>query len=61
VKRQALLKHLRNHGCRLKREGGRHSVWWNPETGDRAPVPRHNEIKDTTVRAICDQLGAPRP
>jgi mRNA interferase HicA len=61
VRRQKLLKHLRDHGARLKREGSRHSIWWNPETGARAPVPRHNEIKETTTRAICDQLGAPRP
>ncbi|MBI4822083.1 MAG: type II toxin-antitoxin system HicB family antitoxin [Deltaproteobacteria bacterium] len=33
----------------------------NPTNGRCAPVPRHNEIKDTLCRVICDQLGIPRP
>lgn len=61
MKRRALERHLRDHGCELKREGSRHSIWWRPSTGARAPVPRHNEIKDTTARAVCDQIGVPRP
>ncbi|MBA2375073.1 MAG: type II toxin-antitoxin system HicA family toxin [Actinomycetota bacterium] len=61
MKRQALLRHLRRHGCELKREGSRHSIWWNPSTGARSPIPRHNEIKDTTAREICVQIGVPPP
>ena len=30
MKRNALLKHLRLHGCVLKREGRSHSLWLNP-------------------------------
>jgi len=30
MKRQALLKHLRQHGCELFREGANHSIFWNP-------------------------------
>ncbi len=33
VKRESLLRHLRLHGCYLKREGGAHSLWCNPKTG----------------------------
>ncbi len=34
MKRSALLRHLRRHGCVLKREGSRHSLWMNPGTGN---------------------------
>ena len=44
MKRQALLKHLRRHGCYLKREGGSHSLWVNPLTGQIETIPRHSEI-----------------
>lgn len=27
MKRNELLRHLRRHGCYLKREGGAHSLW----------------------------------
>ena len=33
MKRSTLLRHLRQHGCYLKREGGAHSLWCNPSTG----------------------------
>ena len=33
MKRSALLRHLRKHGCCLKREGRSHSLWTNPATG----------------------------
>lgn len=29
MKRAALLRHLRKHGCMMLREGGRHSWWHN--------------------------------
>ena len=33
MKRGDLLRHLRKHGCHLKREGRSHSLWTNPTTG----------------------------
>jgi mRNA interferase HicA len=30
MKRAELLRHLAAHGCQLFREGGRHSIDWNP-------------------------------
>lgn len=60
MKRHALLKHLRRHGCELIREGGSHSWWGNPERNLRSSVPRHNEIKDLLVRKICKDLGIPK-
>ncbi|MDQ3863834.1 MAG: type II toxin-antitoxin system HicA family toxin [Actinomycetota bacterium] len=57
MKRHALLKHLKEHGCALRREGTRHSIYQNIETGKNTSVPRHTEIDNTTARKICTQLG----
>ena len=46
MKRGALLRHLRLHGCYLKREGAAHSLWTNPANGSVQAVPRHTEIAD---------------
>lgn len=54
-------RHLRRHGCVLDREGAAHSIWSNPSQRRIASVPRHREIKDGTVRAICKQLEIPPP
>ncbi|TMB14245.1 MAG: addiction module toxin, HicA family [Deltaproteobacteria bacterium] len=43
MKRGDLLRHIRRHGCYLKREG----------------VPRHNEISDSLARKICRGLSVP--
>ena len=56
-----LERHLRRHGCVLEREGSAHSIWLNPSLRKIASVPRHREIKDGTVRAICRQLEIPQP
>ncbi len=59
MKRHALLKHLRRHGCFLKREGSAHSLWSNPATGAVEAVPRHVEIPNSLVRKICRNLTIP--
>lgn len=59
MKREALLRHLRKHGCYLKREGGAHSLWSNPATGQIEAVPRHAEIADLLARKICRGLSVP--
>jgi len=59
VKRLDLEIHLRQAGCELFREGGKHSVWWNPKTGKTTSIPRHRELKDFTCRGICKQLEVP--
>jgi len=61
MKRIDLERHLRGQGCLLYREGGEHSVWFNPSQRKIASVPRHREIKEGTVRAICKQLEIPQP
>jgi mRNA interferase HicA len=57
VKRHQLLDHLQRHGCRLHREGGRHSIFMNSATGAKAPIPRHSEIDNRLAAKICQQLG----
>lgn len=61
MKRRDLERHLRDHGCEQKREGGNHTIWWNPEGSGTAAVPRHTEIKIGVVRDICSRLGIPLP
>jgi predicted RNA binding protein YcfA (HicA-like mRNA interferase family) len=59
MKRNALLRHLRRHGCYLKREGASHSLWMNPRTGWIEAVPRHTEIANKLARKICRNLSVP--
>jgi hypothetical protein len=61
MKRAALLRHLRKHGCHLKREGRSHSLWTNPANGNVEAIPRHVEIGDNLARKICRSLGVPDP
>jgi hypothetical protein len=59
MNRGALLRHLRRHGCYLKREGRSHSLWCNPSTGAIEAVPRHSEIPNRLARKICRGLSVP--
>jgi mRNA interferase HicA len=53
MKRGDLIRYLRENGCVLLREGGRHSWWHNPNQNKRSAIPRHNEIVDILARKIC--------
>ena len=59
MKRTALLRHLRKHGCYLKREGRSHSLWMNPLTGEVETIPRHVETPNKLARKICRGLSVP--
>jgi predicted RNA binding protein YcfA (HicA-like mRNA interferase family) len=61
MKRRDLISHLEAHGCRLLREGGRHSNYVNPATNATSAVPRHNEIYEYLARKICRDLQIPPP
>jgi len=61
VKWRAFLAHLLAHGCRLVREGAKHSWYVNPVENRRSSVPRHKEVSDNLVLKICKDLGIPRP
>jgi hypothetical protein len=57
LKRSSFLRELAERGCVLHRHGKKHDLYLNPETGRKAPVPRHTEIKDTLCELIRRQLG----
>lgn len=61
MKRLALVRHLKSHGCYLLREGGSHSVYVNPANNHVSSVPRHREINESLARKICHDLGIPSP
>ena len=61
MKRTDLVRHLESYGCRLVREGGKHSVFFNSVSNRTATVPRHREVKNPTAIRICRQLGIPDP
>jgi mRNA interferase HicA len=61
VKRRDLVKYLNEHGCRLAREGARHSWFENPANNQFASVPRHIEISPYLARDICKELDIPKP
>ena len=60
MKRNQLIKYLTKNGCVLDREGGNHSIYFNPKTNKTFAVPRHTEIKDTLCDVICKQAGIPK-
>ncbi len=61
MKRRDLIRHLEQHGCRLLREGGSHSVYVNPVAKRASTVPRHAEVNEHLARKICRDLEVPRP
>ncbi len=58
MKRSELEKRLRKVGCYLKREGGSHSLWINPQTDVVEAIPRHTEIKEYLAKKILKNLHA---
>jgi len=60
MKRVDLVRHIRLHGRRLVREGGRHSIFKNTLLGKTSSVPRHAEIDDFLAAKICRDLGIPK-
>lgn len=52
VKRGELLRRLKDLGVEFVREGGSHSVYKNPRTGQLLFVPRHTEIKENLARGV---------
>jgi len=61
VKRRQLIRHLKANGCQFLREGGRHTIYYNPAIRKTSAIPRHNEIVDILVKKICQDLGIPEP
>jgi mRNA interferase HicA len=59
MKRRELIQYLITNGCKLEREGKKHSLFYNPVTNCSATVPRHQEINTFTARSVCKDLGIP--
>jgi len=57
LRKQEFIRELVNSGCYLKRHGSNHDIYVNPKNGKKAPVPRHQEIKDSLCKLIRRQLG----
>jgi mRNA interferase HicA len=57
MKRKEFISELEKSGCVLHRQGSRHDIYLNPATGQKSPVPRHAEVKDSLCRLIRKQLG----
>jgi len=61
MKRRDVIRHLEAHGCQLLREGGKHSLYFNPVNNQTSALPRHREINEFLVRKICRDLGIEEP
>jgi len=61
MRKRDLERHLRDHGCRLERQGAGHEIWLNPANEQETTLPRHRDIKPGTVRSICRRLEIPPP
>jgi mRNA interferase HicA len=59
VNRSDLLQMLRRYGCYRKREGKRHTLWCNPQTGRVEAIPRHREIDEELAKKILRNLSLP--
>jgi hypothetical protein len=57
MKRSKLIRHLKDHGAYLLREGKRHSIYQRGIM--KTEVPRHTEIVDDLARKICKDLDLP--
>jgi len=55
MKRSDLLAHLSTHGCRLEREGARHSIWINLHS--RHDMRRVEFGKARVIRARVQPLA----
>ncbi|MCC5620572.1 type II toxin-antitoxin system HicA family toxin [Nostoc sp. CHAB 5715] len=56
MKRRELIRHLEKNGCLFLREGGRHTIYYNPSNNRTSAVPRHTEIVDILTIKICKDL-----
>ncbi|HET9177774.1 MAG TPA: type II toxin-antitoxin system HicA family toxin [Terriglobia bacterium] len=61
MKRRDLVRHLTGQGCKLLREGAKHSVYVNPKNNFTSTVPRHREVDDFLARKICRDLSVRLP
>lgn len=61
MKRVKFIRHLQREGCLFFREGGKHTVYLNPDNKKTSTVPRHNEVNDFLAKKICKDLDVKKP
>ena len=59
MKRGKFIKYLNSNGCYLYREGSKHSIFMNTDSGKKVTVPRHTELHNDFCKEMCKQLGIP--
>ena len=54
-----LKREHRKAGCKIRREGANHEIWYSPITKQEFPMSRHDneEVKPGTEKAIRKQSG----
>ena len=57
MKRKELIKKIISVVCVLVRHGSRHDLYRNPKTGNKQPVPRHDEIDENLAKHIIKELA----
>ncbi|PZR55237.1 type II toxin-antitoxin system HicA family toxin [Xylanimonas oleitrophica] len=57
MKRREVQDALAAHGCKVIREGGRHTVYGCPCGKHTAPLPRHGDVTAGVVRSIQKQMA----
>jgi hypothetical protein len=61
MKRRDLISYIERRGCRLLREGKKHSIYFNPTNNQTSAISRKREINEFLARKICRDLGIPEP
>ena len=54
--RQETIRLLERNGFEWKREGKKHTIYWNPKTGQPIPVKRH-DLNEEDERYILKEAG----
>ncbi len=57
MKRRDLVAELERIGCILLRNGAKHDIYHNPNTGKSEPLPRHREISELLAKKILKSLA----
>lgn len=56
MKRTELIKRITKSGCVFIRHGANHDLYKNTNTGNKQPIPRHNEINEHLAKHIIKIL-----
>jgi len=56
MKRRDLIRILEDAGYKFLREGGNHSLYYHPKTGQMEPVAHGREIPEGTAKEIIKRV-----